>query len=228
MFNGNNILFVFIFLCSFATAQTIKVNKETIQLKGEVAEGYEVQLDGTVKEVESELLKYVKPIGKAKKTTEGYSISLPIINGKNYTSPLLMVVRDKGSGAAWLGIKTSEWGQNAGEASKDIEKLVYDFGVSFNRYKIQQQIDESNRALHAVERQQQRLVNQNKDFGARLETNKSDKIKLEKSLENNKLEFDALNKRLEKNKKDQDSVAFVGEQIKKVIGMQKDKQKNVN
>ncbi|MBT1706483.1 hypothetical protein KK060_24630 [Fulvivirgaceae bacterium PWU20] len=47
---------------------------------------------------------------------------------------------------------------------KDVEKLVHDFGVSFYRDKVQQQIDESNRALQAVEKQQLRLVGQNKDL----------------------------------------------------------------
>lgn len=209
-------------------AQTVKVTKETIKLKGESAEGFEVVLDGTADAVEPQLLKYLKPVGKTKKVEDSYMISLPLINGKNYTSPVYTMVRDKGKGAAWIGIRPSEWPSSVDSLKNDLERMLYDFGVTFYRDKIQAQIDESNRALQAVERQQQKLVSQNKDLGSRLENNKQQKIELEKSLDNNKLEFEALTKKIEQNKKDQDSVAFAGEQIKKVIEMQKEKQRNVN
>jgi hypothetical protein len=222
------LLFGFILLSITTFAQSIKVTKENIQLKGESAEGFEIQLDGTFNEVESQFLKYLKPMGKAKKGDDSYSISLPLINGKNYTSPLHIVVRDKGKGTAWLGIRPTEWPSNTDQVKADLEKIVYDFGVNFYRDRVQVQIDESNRALQAVERQQQRLLNQNKDLGTKLENNKTQKIQLEKSLENNKLEFEALNVKIAQNKKDQDSVAFAGEQIKKVIEMQKDKQRSIN
>jgi hypothetical protein len=223
-----SLLFSFILLSITTFAQSIKVTKENIQLKGESAEGFEIQLDGTFNEVESQFLKYLKPMGKAKKGDDSYSISLPLINGKNYTSPLHIVVRDKGKGTAWLGIRPTEWPSNTDQVKADLEKIVYDFGVNFYRDRVQVQIDESNRALQAVERQQQRLLNQNKDLGTKLENNKTQKIQLEKSLENNKLEFEALNVKIAQNKKDQDSVAFAGEQIKKVIEMQKDKQRSIN
>lgn len=209
-------------------AQNVKVKKETVRLKGESAEGYEVQLDGTATEVETQLTKYLKPIGKNKKSDDTYAYTLPLINGKNYASPIYAVVRDKGTGAAWIGIRPTEWASGADEVSKDLEKMIYDFGVNFYKDKIQQQIDESNRALQAVERQQQRLINQEKDYTTRLEDNKSNKIQLERSLENNKLQFESLNKKMAQNKKDQDSIAQVNEQIKKVIEMQKEKQRNVN
>ena len=106
--------------------------------------------------------------------------------------------------------------------------MIHDFGVSFHRDKIQKQVDESVRASEAVEKQQQRLNNQNRDLSTKIEDNKREKIQLEKSFEKNKLEFETLSKRLEKNKKDQDSVAVAGEQIKKVIELHKERQRKVN
>jgi hypothetical protein len=224
---------VFLFLTFFTTltcanAQAIKVSNETVRLKGESAEGSEIQLEGTYEQVESSLLKYLKPVGKTKKADEGFVIALPTINGKSYTTPVYAIVRDKGKGAAWIGILPSEWPGNTEEVKKDIEKIVYDFGVNFYKDKIQLQIDESTRALQAVERQQQRLVNQSKDLDSKLDNNKKEKIQLEKSLENNKVDFESLNKKIAQNKLDQDSVAIAGEQIKKVIQMHKDKQARVN
>lgn len=223
-------IYVLIFTLSAVVgfSQTVKVKKETVRVKGESAEGYEVQLEGTSTEVESLLNKYLKPVGKSKKSDDAYAYALPVINGKNYTSPVYAVVRDKGTGAAWIGIRPTEWTSGADEVSKDIEKMVYEFGVNFYKEKIQMQIDESMRALQAVERQTQRLLNQEKDYTTRLADNKNEKIQLEKALENNKLQFDALTKKLAQNKKDQDSITMATDQIKKVIEMQKEKQRNVN
>jgi hypothetical protein len=222
-------LFIILSVFSISSiAQSVTVTKETVQLQGEGAEGFEVQLTGDFNDVESQLMRHLKPVGKTKKGADGYSISLPMIYGKNYTSPLYVVARDKGKSSVWLGIRPSEWPKSVDSVKADIEKLIYDFGVSFYRNEIQKQIDESNRAYSAVERQQQKLLNQNKDLGTRLENNKTEKIQLEKSIIDNKNEFDALNIKIAQNKKDQDSVAFAGEQIKRVIEMQKDKQLKVN
>jgi hypothetical protein len=228
MFMKNSVFLFFFFFAALTHAQSVKVATETIQLKGVPAEGYEVVLEGPFQEVQSQLTKFLKPVGKIKKTDDAEMISLPLINGKNYTSPLYVLVRDKGTGAAWLGIKPADWPGDMSAVKNDIQKLVYDFAVEFYRNKIQMQIDESMRALQAVERQQQRLLNQQKEYSTRLGDNKNEKIQLEKSLENNKLQFSALTMKLEQNKKDQDSVAMAGDQIKKVIEMQKDKQRKVN
>lgn len=219
--------FIMFLNSSKVCAQTVKVTTENIQIKGEPAEGFEVILDGTAREVEDLLFKFLKPVGKSKKVEGAYGYSLPLINGKNYTSPLYAMVRDKGKGAAWLGIRPSEWPKNIDSLKTAIEKMVYDFGVTFYKDKIQLQIDESNRALQTVERQQQKLLSQNKDLNSKLENNKAEKIRLEKALIDNKLEFDALTVKIEQNKKDQDSVAVANEQIKKVIEMQKEKQRKV-
>ena len=129
----------------------------------------------------------------------------------------------------WIGIKPADWPEeDVKKIMKELEKTIYGFGVKFNQDKIQVQIDESVRASLAVEKQQQKLVNQNKEMNVKLEDNKREKIQLEESLENNKLEYETLLKKIEKNKHDQDSVSLAGEQIKKVTEMHKDRQKKVN
>ena len=222
------LLLIMFVLASSAYSQTVKVKKDNARVKGQNADGYEVELDGAVVDVEASLVKFLKPIGKGKQNDGVVSIAQPVIRGKNYTSPIYATVKDKGKmSSAWIGIKASEW-TSPDDVKKDLEQLVHDFGVSFHREKIQLQVDESNRALQAVQKQQTRLVNQNKDLNAKLESNKKEKIKLEKALADNKLELETLTKNLAKNKKDQDSVAIAGEQIKKVIEMHKARQKKVN
>ena len=125
---------------------------------------------------------------------------------------------------AWIGV--ADEGKESG-IDRNLEKLVYDFGVAFHREQIQAQIDESVRALQVVEKQQQRLVNQNKDLNNRIESNKLEKIQLEKSLVQNKAELEQLTRNLAANGRAQDSVSVAAGQIRKVVEMHKQRQQGV-
>jgi hypothetical protein len=212
------------------SAQTVKVKKENSNIKGEVAEGYAVELEGTLSDVNTSFVKFLKIYGKPKQSEGILILAEPVINSRTYTNPVFAVVKDNGkTSTTWIGIKTSAWpADDAAAVSKELEKMLYDFGVKFYRDKIQVQIDETNRAYQAVEKQKQRLVNENKTLLTKIEDNKREKIQLEKALANNKLENELLLKKIEKNKLDQDSVALAGEQIKKVTELHKERQRRVN
>lgn len=210
-------------------AQTVKVKKDEARVKGENLSGYAVELDGKSEEVTNSLTKYFKSLGKARQNDGFIVLTESTINGSAYRSPVYGVIKESGSTTtAWIGIKKEEWGDNADNMSKELEKLAYDFGVKFYRDKIQVQIDESVRAFQAVEKQQQRLSTQQRDLTMRLEDNKREKIQLEQSIENNKLQHEILLLKIENNKKAQDSMVVVNEQVKKVVEANKERQKKVN
>lgn len=223
-------IFLLIFLLPALTySQTIKVKKETSRIDGEIADGYGISLEASEPAVHNSLAKYLKSVGKIKQSDNVITISEPLIAGKKYPYPLYSTSWQTGTTtSAWVGINMKEWDDEANTMDKSLEKLIYDFGVNFQREKIQTQIDESLRALQTVEKQQSRLVNQNKDLNNKIEGNKREKISLEKSLVNNGLAFEDLTKKLEQNKKAQDSVATAGEQIKKVVEMHKARQQEVH
>jgi hypothetical protein len=224
------LLICIISLSIFASAQTIVVKKETARVKSQSAEGFEVELQSTYDEAESALEKQMKSFGKVKQVENYWVVSAPTIQGTAYTTPVYGITKQVGNVISiWVGLITSEWNQNDSEvASKDIESVLRSFGVNFHRDKIQKQIDESLRASQAVDRQQQRLANQNRDLNSKVEDNKREKIELEQSLVNNKIELETLLKKLEKNKKDQDSVAVAGEQVRKVVEMHRERQRKIN
>ncbi len=219
-----------ILITSLSFAQTVKVKKETSRIKSENIEGFEVELDGTSSEVISAYMKYLKTIGKVKQSTGEITINEPTLKGTNYGMPVFATTKENGKNtSAWIGIKASDWPtENIDKVNAALEKQLYDFGVQFYRDKIQVQVDESIRASLTVEKQQQKLVNQNKELNTKLEDNKREKIQLDKSIENNRLEMETLLKKIETNKHDQDSVALAGEQIKKMIEIQKEKQRKIN
>jgi hypothetical protein len=222
------ILFLPFFIAAFSHAQSVKVKKEKSTVKGEAMEGYSVELQGSLSEVNASFFKFLKTVGKTRQG-EYFTVNEPNVNGLAYSLPLYGITNENGKTAtAWLGINPSAWQKNDLEKlNKELEKVMYDFGVKFYRDRIQVQIDESMQATQAVEKQQQRLLNENKSLSSKLEANKREKIQLEKSLENNKLEHENLLKRIEQNKKAQDSVAIAAQQIKKVVEAHKEKQRNV-
>ncbi len=222
-------------LCSLlftfsSLAQTVKVKKETTRIKNDYAEGFEVELQATAEEVDAALLKFMKTLGKTKSPENYIMVSEPSIGDREYTTPVYAVNKQVGNIiSAWVGIRADEWDKKeAADMNHYLEDAIHTFGVNFYREKIQKQIDESVQASEAVERQQQRLQNQNRNLTTRIESNKREKIQLEKSLENNRVELETLTQKLEQNNKAQDSIAVAAEQIKKVIEMHREKQRKVN
>lgn len=217
-------------ICFSSHCQVIKVKKETARINGENINGVAVDLDGTAQEANALFMKHLKTYGKTKQIGDYIAVSESTIIGKSKTTPIYGLLKDKGKAIqAWLGIKPKELpAGDSADVYQQLEKVIYDFGVLFYRHKAQLQIDETAQALQAVEKQQQRFLNQNRDLNTKLEDNKREKIQLEKSLVNNGLEYEMLLKRIEKNKKDQDSMAIANQQIKKILELQKEKQSKIN
>lgn len=225
------VLILLIGLSLTTVAQSVKVNKESTRVKGDNVDGYAVELEGTQDDVASSFNKYLKSFAKLKLGANPTTLTETVISGTSYKSPIYATTKERNATAvAWIGLKPSEWSNtdDAEKVNKELERIIYDFGVKYYRDKIQVQVDESTKALQAVERQQQRLLNENKNLTTKLENNEKEKIQLEKSIEANKLENLSLLTLLEKNKRSQDSVAVATEQIKRVVEMHKEKQKRVN
>lgn len=223
---SRRLVFLFLLLPFYTNAQTIEVRKESSRIEGENVPGFQVVLSAGEHEVRNSLIKYLKALGKTKTAGDYIATEQPVVGGKKYSNSLYATTKSIGNAsAAWIGVNSA-----SGEESnldRDLEQLTYDFGVTFHREQIQKQIDESLQALQAVERQQMRLSNQNKDLTSRIERNKREKIELEKSLVDNKLELEDLTKNLKANAKARDSVAIATEQIRKVVESHQERQRKV-
>jgi len=234
--------FKLVCICLFITimthAQTVTVKKSTEKIKGEDAEGFYAELEGKKDAVASAWSKFIKDIGKTKlMPTDPVVITEPIVGGTAYEKGILYATKkekaatkEKGEiTTVWLGLKAGEWVVNdISIVNRELEKMVHQFGVKYYRDKIQLLIDEAQRATEAVERQKQRLTNQTKDYVMKVGSNEQEKVQLEKSLEVNKLEHAVLLQKIENNKKSQDSLVIAGEQIKKALELQKERQRKVN
>lgn len=215
---------------TLASAQTVTVKKENARIKNDYADGFQIDIAASYEDVEAALSKEIKTLGKSKENENYRVVSEPTVKGITYTQPIYAMTKQVGNiVSAWIGIKKDDWKEKeADEVNRELENMIHNFGVNFYRERIQKQIDESVRAQQAVDKQQQRLLNQNKDLNSKVESNKKEKIRLEQSLVDNKLEMESLIKKLEKNKKDQDSVAIATEQIKKMVEVHREKQRQVH
>lgn len=226
--------FIITFLLSFfwalTWAQTVNVVRSDQRIRNESAEGYSVEIEAKKEEVDIAWLKFLRELGKSRQTPNPQVITSPTIGGALYEEGILYAtsVEKNGNTSIWLGLKPVEWTVNDIEiVYRELEKVVHQFGINFYKNKIQAQIDEAQRAMDAVQRQQQRLTNQSRDLSIRLGNNEQEKASLEKSLEANTFENAVLIQRLENNKVSQDSVAMASEQIKKVIELHKEEQRLV-
>ncbi|MBN8652298.1 MAG: hypothetical protein J0L67_12760 [Cytophagales bacterium] len=212
-------------------AQTVTVNKQNEKVKSETIEVFATTLEGRKEDIQQSFNRYLKEIGKVKLFSTPTTITEPVISGTPFSKGIVYGGSQAGdkSSTVWLGINPAEWDEkDVTYATRELQKMVYQFGIKFYRDQVQKQIDETQQALDAVEKQQQRSLNQSKDLTIKLSNNEQEKIQLEKSLENNKLENVALKIRIENNKKAQDSLVNVNTQIKKVLEVQKEKQRKIN
>lgn len=223
--------FVFTAFVSMAVAQKVSVTSKSEKVRGEEAPGAGTEIAASAETVGAAWARYLKDVGKGKSQGDYTAINAPVLGTTVYDKGVVYarVQGDAQASRVWLGLIESEWAVNdISLVQKEIEQLVYRFGVKFYRDQIQLQIDEAQQAVEAVERSQQRLVNQSKDFTNKLTNNEAEKVRLEKQLENNKLEHAALLTRIENNRKAQDSVAAAMIPIKKVLELHQDRQRKVN
>jgi hypothetical protein len=221
-----------IFISVMSWSQTVTVKKQKEKIKGESVEGYSTELEGKLNDVSASWTKFLKDVGRVKLfSSDPIVVTEPNFNGSVYPKGIIYahIFENGNQTRVWLGLLPKEWEEKDLEtATNEIEKLVYQFGILYNRSKVQKQIDETQAAADAVEKQTQRLINQNKEMTIQLANNEKEKIHLEKSIQNNKLEYEALKIKLEKNKKAQDSLANASVQIKKVKDTHEERLRKIN
>lgn len=219
-----------LFIVGAVQSQTVTVNKQNEKIKNESTEVFSTTLEGKKEAIQAAWLRFLKDMGKVKQGSDPMTVTEPTINGTTF-SGTVYAGRKEGdkSTEVWIGISPSEWdSKDVTYANRELQKMLHQFGVKFYRDQVQIQINETQEALAAVEKQQQRLLNQAKDYDLKLSNSEQEKLQLEKTLETNKLESAALRIRLENNKKAQDSLILVSDQIKKVMTTYKEKQGKIN
>lgn len=220
-----------LFFAPLLFAQKVTVTRSQEKVKSTSADVFTTALEGSREEVNAALVKFLKDIGKTKNGTDLITISDPVFNGTAFSKKIVYAATkgDDKRTTVWLGFIKSEWEpSDTTLVRRELSQLTYQFGIKFYKDKVQAQVDETQQALDAVERQQMRIDNQGKDLVNKLSNNQQQKIQLEKQLEANKLENAVLLQKIQNNKKAQDSIANATLQIKKVMEIHKSKFREIN
>ncbi|MEJ0030575.1 MAG: hypothetical protein WDO15_09485 [Bacteroidota bacterium] len=149
------LFFVTAFLmASSVFAQKVSVSSRASKINNENADGYASDLDGGSEEVRVALGKFMKESGKTKSNGDMISVAEPVINGTVYAKGFLYgtVAGSDVKTRVWIGIVKNQW--NAEEAEtvlKEIEQMVYRFGIKFYKDKIQLDIDQAQQAADALQ-----------------------------------------------------------------------------
>ena len=218
---------IFMLAGVLAHAQKVTVSASSERMNGKNSPGYTTELTGSLEDVNTSLTKYLKTFGKVKATGNQFQVSEAQVNLTKYVNPFFANTKSRGDKVSvWMGAHDES--DSTKSIHKELEKLVYNFGVKFYKDKIQADIEESLRAQAAADKQQQRLTLEGKNLASRQEMNVKEKARLEKSLADNKLDSVKFVTNIARNKKSQDSVAVASEQIKKMVETHKERQLKVN
>jgi hypothetical protein len=226
--NLKKFILLFSFLTSLAQAQTVVVSKQDQRIKGENIKGYSTTLEAGKSEVTAALNRYLKTFGKVKNQEEMLTVAEPLVNGQLQKVPLVGVVKgNEQKATAWIGYATTVNDSSSVDV-RAAEGMMKTFGLNFYRDKIQGQIDEAQRAVEAVEKQQQRTLSENKSLTQRVANNTNEYNQLVKAIQTNRSDSVTLQVRLTQNKQMQDSLTVVLEKVKKAVEIQKERQRKVN
>jgi hypothetical protein len=221
--------FLFLLFSSSLFSQSVLVTKQKERVKGENAFGYATTLDAPREEVNTSLQRYLKTFGKPKLQQEIWVVAETSLNGEIVAKPLYSIAKAAGvKTSVWMGVSLKEWGPDSLKITTSLEGFVKTFGVNFYRDKIQAQIDEAQRAVDAVLKQQQRTATENKNLLQRTENNKNERMQLTRALQNNRQDSVNLKIRFEQNLQSKDSLQLVLEKVKSALEFQKERQRKVN
>ncbi len=223
------VIFYFVLSSSFLFAQTVLVKQENQKIKGESLYGFATTIEAPASEVSNALVRYLKTYGKPKVQDNQITVSETTFSGQAYTKALIASSELKGNSTkAWMGINLKEWAADSSVVLSQLEDMVKQFGVNFYRDKIQAQIDEAQKAVDIVDKQQQRTLNEQQNIQQRIESNKREHQQLVKAIQKNRADSAALVIRLQVNKASNDSLKVVSEKVKQALIFQRERQSKVN
>ncbi|MCZ8217309.1 MAG: hypothetical protein O9262_13775 [Cyclobacteriaceae bacterium] len=223
------VLLPFLLISFISFSQTVVVKKEKQKIKNDNIYSFATTLDANAEEVNGALLKFLKGYGKPKQQEEAIVLAECIVNGQAYSRPLYGGSRQTGTGSqAWIGVNLKEWATDSTMVVSRLEAMVKEFGVNFYRDKIQVQIDEAQRAVDIVSKQQQRTLNEQQSIQQKIENNKKEYQQLLKDIKKNRADSAALVIRMNLNKAGNDSLRVVSEKVKQALIFQKERQGKVN
>ncbi len=185
---------------------TVSVSERDMKVDKISRTGLALHLDLDKKLVKDLWKKHLKEYGKVNGDLSMETASIPAISSKNVRC--LSMVESDGKGCiVWWAIDLGDkWvTKSGGTGYASAEKILKDFGKSCYREDINEQIQDAEKALEKVVKDEEKVVKEGESLAHDLEKNGEEKIRLQNELKENADEKVKLEADIAQNKKDQEA-----------------------
>lgn len=199
-------------------AQT-EIKPKTNKIKTKKVEGFELILTEDIDLVADSWTNYLKSLGKYKNWLLHQSISELSID---FSGEVLYALSDKNSDhiALWLGA------QDIAEPTEDdYGSLFLNFEIQLRKDRVQNEIDETQRAVDFVQKRQNKVTREIETLESKKSYNEKELLRLQRLIEENKVEYAVIKTQIENKIAEQDSLVIAVEKAKGVLEVKKEKLK---
>jgi hypothetical protein len=183
-----------------------KARSESATINSQKYSGYSIIIADDTEKVSDFWLNELKSKGKIRRKRDFFQIGELKLPDEYYPEALYytrIINRDSISSKIWIALnpETLLAGENGKEnVNLALENYVSSLETEYDRYLIQLQIADAERAVTFTSRQKQRLIQNGKNLQYQLEESKAEKERLLESIEMLELEILALAQKIENNK----------------------------
>lgn len=200
------VLILIILLLMMIPADAQKVRTESGLINSQKYSGYSIIIADDTEKVSDFWLNELRSKGKISRKRDFYQIGELNLPGEYYPEAIYytrIINRDSISSKIWIALdaETLLAGENGEEnVNLAIENYVSSLETEYERYLIQLQIADAERAATFTSRQKQRLIQKGKNLEYQLEESKAEKERLLEMIGKLELEILALTQKIEDNK----------------------------
>lgn len=226
-FNNNKfpseVLSLVIFLLMITPAFGQKVRTQTGVINSQKYTGFSIIIADETEKVSDFWLNELRSKGKIRRKRDFYQIGDFKLPGEYYPEAIYftrLINRDSISTVIWIALdqKTLLGGEKGVEnVNFAIENYVSTLEIEYERYLIQLQISDAERAVTFTNRQKQRLLQDGKNLEYQLAESKAEKERMLQKLEELELEILALSQKIEDNKSALNQSDIDLEKINKIL-----------
>ena len=196
----SRLLFFLLILLSvgYAKAQRFELSEKKEKLPDGTFSGYQLIIDGTLDDIETQWNDQLRATGKVKKKRAHWEVTEAEFGRQaGLTLGTIVKLRSDSSVSLWLGAKLKK---SDNSVDKDVEEYLQAFGQEYYRSRLRTEVERTEEEAIFISRQHQKLLNDNKNLGFELEEAQKEQERLRNALEKVSLEVQVIQQKMEDNR----------------------------
>lgn len=200
------VILLFLITCLITPLNAQNARNETGTINSKKFQGFSIIIADEQDKVSDFWINELRKNGKLRRKRDFYQIEQLNLPDEYYPEAIYYTrVRDRDSTSSKIWIALDPESLLAGESGQEnadlaLENYVGSLKVAYEKYLIELQIADAQRASTFTSRQQQRLIQEGRNLEFQLSESKAEKERLLESIEKLELEILALSQRIDDNK----------------------------